>query len=50
MLCAVRDKTVNSVSEYSKRTQKEYQSKHDWVGKVTNWELCKALKFGHIGK
>ena len=29
---------------------KEYKTKHDWVGKMTNWEMCKKFKFGHTNK
>ena len=25
--------------------QKEYKTRHDWVGKVIPWEICKKLKF-----
>ena len=32
-------------SECSKLAQKEYNTKHDWVGKVIHMELCKKLKF-----
>ena len=39
-----RDKTINHISECSKLTQ-EYKTRHDWVGKVIHWELCKKLKF-----
>ena len=24
---------------------KEYKTRHDWVGKVIHWGLCKKLKF-----
>ena len=24
---------------------KKYNTKHDWVGKLIHWELCKRLKF-----
>ena len=24
--------------------------RHDWVGKVTHWELCKKLKFEHTNQ
>ena len=35
-----RDETVNhSVSK-----------RHDWVGKVIQWELCKKLRFDHTTK
>ena len=30
--------------------QKEYKNKHDWVGKVIAWELCKKLKFEQTNK
>ena len=30
--------------------QKEHKTRHDWVGKVVNWELCKKLKFDHTTK
>ena len=30
--------------------QKEYNIKHDWMGKVILWELCKKLKFGPTNK
>ena len=35
------------ISECSKLAQKEYKIKHDGVGKVIHWELCKKLKFDH---
>ena len=35
------------ISECSKVAQKEYKSKHEWVGKVIRKELCKKLKFDH---
>ena len=43
-----RDETINHIiNEYSKLAQKEYKTRHDWVGKVIFWELCKKLKFDH---
>ena len=30
--------------------QKKYKSRHDWVGKVIHWELCKELRFDHTDK
>ena len=33
------------ISKCSKLAQIEYKSRHDWVGKINNWELCKKLKF-----
>ena len=29
---------------------KEYTTRHDWVGKVIHWELCKKSKFDHTNK
>ena len=46
MLCSDRDETINYIiSKYSKLEQKEYKTRHNWVGKVINWELWKKLKF-----
>ncbi len=25
--------------------QKEYKARHDWVGKVIHWEMCKKFKW-----
>ena len=35
------------VNECSELAKKEYQIRHDWVGKVIHWEMCKELKFDH---
>ena len=44
-LCSDRDETVNYiVSECSKLAQKKYKTRHDWVGKVIHWEMCKKFK------
>ena len=46
-----RDETVNQIiNECSKLAQKEFKNKHDWVGKVIHWELCKKVKFRHTTK
>ena len=29
---------------------KEYKRRHDWVGKVIHWEMCKKFKFDHAYK
>ena len=43
-LCGDRDETINHVvSICSKLAQKEYKERHDWVGKVIHWEMCKNL-------
>ena len=49
-LCGERDETINHISECNKLAQKEYKTRHDWVGKVINWQLCKKLKFDHTNK
>ena len=40
-LCGDRDKMINHISECRKLAQKEYKTRHDWVGKVIHMELCK---------
>ena len=50
-LCGDRDKTINNmISECSKLAQKEYKTRHDRVGKVIYWEMCKKFKFNHANK
>ena len=50
-LCGDRDETINHIiSECSILAQKEYKTRHDWVGKVIHWEMCKKLKFDHTNK
>ena len=46
-----RDETINHIiSECSKLAQKEYKTRHDWVGKVIHREMCKKFKFDHINE
>ena len=40
-LCGDRDETMNHISECSKLAQKEYKARHDWVGKLIHWEMCR---------
>ena len=50
-LCSDRDETINHIiSECSKLVQKEYKTRHDWVGKVIHWKMCKKFKFDHTNK
>ena len=43
-----RDETINHiVNECTKLVQRNYKTRHDWVGKVIHWELCKKFKFDH---
>ena len=40
-LCGDRDETINHIiNECRILAQKEYNTRHDWVGKVIHWELC----------
>ena len=49
-LCGDRDETINHIiSECSKLAQ-EYKTRHNWVGKVIHWEMCKKFKFDHTNK
>ena len=50
-LCYDRDETINHIiSQCSKLAQKEYKARHDWVGKLVHWEVCKKFKFDHTNK
>ena len=50
-LCGDRDKTINHIiSDCSKLAQKEYKTRHDWVGKGIHWEMSKKFKFDHTNK
>ena len=46
------DETVNHIiSKHTANSEKkEYKMRHDWVGKVILWELCKRLKFYYTTK
>ena len=50
-LCGDRDETINHIiSECSKLAQKENKKRHDWVGNVIHWKMCKKFKFDHSNK
>ena len=50
-LCGDKDETINHIiSECSKLAQKEYKARHDWVGKVIHWEMCRKFQFDHTNK
>ena len=50
-LCGDSEETINHIiSDCSKLAQKEYKTRHDWVGKVIHWEMCKKFKFDHANK
>ena len=45
-----RDEIINHIiSECSKLAQ-EYKARHDWVGKVIHWEMCRKFKYHHTNK
>ena len=35
------------INECSKLAQKDYKTRHKWVGKIIHWELCNKFKFDH---
>ena len=41
---------LRRVPECSKLVQKEYKTRHDLVGKVIPWEMCKKFKCDHANK
>ena len=46
-----RDESINHIiSKCSKLAQKEYKTRHDWVGKVIHREMCKEFKFYDMNK
>ena len=46
-----RDEPINCLtSECSKIAHKEYKTRHEWVGKVIQWELSKKVTFDHANK
>ena len=50
-LCGDRNETINHIiSECRKLALKEYKARHDWVGKVIHWKLCKKMKFDRTNK
>ena len=50
-LHGARDETINHIiSECRTLAQKEYKTRHNWVGKVIHWEMCKKFKFDHTNK
>ena len=50
-LCRELDETINyKVIEYCKLSQKQHNTRHDRVGKVIHWEMCKRMKFDHTTK
>ena len=42
--CGDIDETVIHISERRELAEKEYKTRHDWLGRL-NWELCNKFKF-----
>ena len=41
-LCGDKVETINNIiNQCRKLAQKEYKTRHDWMGKVIHWELSK---------
>ena len=50
-LCGDREEIINHmINKCSKLPQKEYKTRHDWVGKLIHWEMCKKFRFDHTNK
>ena len=49
-LCGGEEETVNKISERSKVSQMEYNTRRDWRGEVSHWEYCKKLEFDYTDK
>ena len=50
-LCSEREETINHIiRECRKLAEKEYETRHDRVGKVIQWEMCKNFKFDYTDK
>ena len=50
-LCGDKEETIDRIiSVCCKLPQKEYKVRHDWVGNVIHWEMCKKLKFDQTNK
>ena len=42
-LCDHRKETINNKSECCKMLQKKYKTRHDWLGRLINLELCNKV-------
>ena len=49
-LCGDRDETINHIISKYRKLAQEYKVRHDWVGKVIYWEMCKKFKFDLTNK
>ena len=45
-LCGDKDETINHIiNKCNKIAQKKYKNRHNCVGNLIYWELCKKFKF-----
>ena len=49
-LCGDRDETINHIISECSKLPQEYKARHDWVGKVIHWDMCKKFRFDHANK
>ena len=42
-----RKTAIPWVKNSQMNNDKEYKARHDWVGKVIHWEMCKKFQFDH---
>ena len=50
-LCRNRDETINHIiSKYNKLVLKMYKTRHDLIGKVIYWKLCRKTKSDNATK
>ena len=49
--CRLRsDETIIHIIIECSKLALEYKARHDWVGKVIHWEMCKKSKSNHANK
>ena len=48
--CGDRDETINYIIECSKLAQKDYKTRHEWVGEGDSLDSCKKFKFDRDSK
>ena len=49
-MCNQDETIIHIISKCSKLAQKEYKTRHNRVGQVIHWEMCKEFKFDHMNK
>ena len=49
-LCSDRDETINHIISDCSKLGQENKARHDWVGKVILWKMCRKFQFDHTNK